>query len=140
MLKHQKEYKELLQSAEANVNNNYHFKTFRGGEKKYPLLCYTGKILIPKTLQKRIVEWYHTTLLHPGETRTEMTIRQHFTWKGLGNTVQEVCKNCPTCQKTKRSNKKYGILPMKQAEASCWENLCVDMIGPYTIKQGKEKD
>ena len=29
---------------------------------------------------------------------------------------------------------------MKQAEASPWEKLCVDMIGPYTIKQGKEKD
>src|SRR5210317_352670 len=140
ILKHQKEDEELLKSAEANVNNNYHIKTFRGGEKKYPLLCYAGKILIPKTLQKRIVEWYHTTLLHPGETRTELTIRQHFTWKGLRNTVQDVCKNCPTCQRTKRSNKKYGILPMKQAEANPWEKLCVHMIGPYTIKQGKEKD
>ena len=140
IMKHQKEDKELLQAAEANVTNNYHFKIFRGGGKKYPLLCHSGKIVIPKTLQKRIVEWYHTTLLHPGETRTELTLRQHFTWKGLRNTVQEVCKNCPTCQRTKRSHKKYGIIPPKEAEANPWEKLCVDMIGPYTIKQGKGKE
>ena len=29
---------------------------------------------------------------------------------------------------------------MKQAEAGPWEKLCVDMIGLYTIKQGKEKN
>ena len=139
ILKHQQEDEELLKAVQENATNNYHLKTFRGGEKKYSLICHSGKILIPKTLQKRIVEWYHTTLLHPGETRTELTIRQHFTWKGLRNTVQEVCKNCPTCQRTKRSNKKYGILPVKEAEANPWEKLCVDMIGPYTIKQGKGK-
>ncbi len=114
-------------------------KNFRGGGKTYPLLCHSGKILIPKTLQKRIVEWYHTTLLHPGETRTEATIRQHFTWKGLRKTVQEVCKTCPTCQRTKKTSKKYGHLPIKEAEANPWEKLCVDMIGPYTIKNLKTK-
>ena len=141
ILKHQKEDKELLANAEKNATNNYHLKTFHGGGKSYSLLCYSGKILIPKTLQKRIVEWYHTTLLHPGETRTELTIRQHFTWKGLRNTVQEVCKQCPTCQRTKKTSKKYGLLPVKQAEANPWEKLCVDMIGPYHIKNkqtGKE--
>jgi cleavage and polyadenylation specificity factor subunit 1 len=136
ILKHQKQDTELLNNAKNNTTNNYHFKIFRGGEKKYPLLCQSGKIVIPKTLQKRIVEWYHTTLLHPGETRTELTIRQHFTWKGVRTTVQEVCKNCPTCQRTKRSNQKYGIIPIKEADAGPWEKVCIDMIGPYTIKQG----
>ena len=85
--------------------------------------------------------WYHQTLCHPGETRTEQTIRQHFYWKGLRKTVQEVCKKCPTCQLTKRKTIKYGHLPEKTAEADPWEVLCVDLIGPYKIKQkGKKKD
>jgi hypothetical protein len=29
---------------------------------------------------------------------------------------------------------KYGHLPSKEAEAEPWERLCVDLIGPYTIK------
>jgi hypothetical protein len=32
-------------------------------------------------------------------------------------------------------SKKYGHLPEKKAEASPWEILCVDLIGPYTIKR-----
>jgi hypothetical protein len=33
-----------------------------------------------------------------------------------------------------RTSKKYGHLPIKEAEADPWEKLCVDLIGPYTIK------
>lgn len=32
---------------------------------------------------------------------------------------------------------KYGHLPAKEAEAEPWDKLCVDMIGPYTIKGKK---
>jgi hypothetical protein len=31
-------------------------------------------------------------------------------------------------------HKKYGHLPSKETEAEPWERLCVDLIGPYTIK------
>jgi len=40
----------------------------------------------------------------------------------------------PTCQKTNKSTKKYGHLPEKEAEATPWEKLCMDLIGPYQIK------
>ncbi len=45
-----------------------------------------------------------------------------------------MCGTCPTCQKTKKSTKQCGHLPEKQAEATPWEKLCVDLIGPYHIK------
>jgi transposase InsO family protein len=81
------------------------------------------------------VQWYHTQLCHPGEKRTEETIRQHFTWKNLREHVKEVCQKCHTCQIAKRSRKKYGLLPEKEAEAEPWDKLCVDLIGPYTLKR-----
>jgi hypothetical protein len=34
---------------------------------------------------------------------------------------------------------KYGHLPSKEAEAEPWERLCVDLIGPYTIKHKGEE-
>ena len=34
-----------------------------------------GKIVVPESLQLPLTEWYHNTLCHPGETRTEMTIK-----------------------------------------------------------------
>ena len=36
------------------------------------------------------------------------------------------------------TNKKYGKLPPKQAETNPCDNLCVDLIGPFTIpRKGK---
>jgi hypothetical protein len=43
------------------------------------VITYQGKIYIPvQQLQQRVVAWYHAYLAHPGESRTEATIRQ--TW------------------------------------------------------------
>ena len=108
----------------------YHTLTFSGGETKYSLICYSGKIVIPPTLQKRIVDWYHTILCHPGIVRTEETIRQHFHWKGIRMDVQDLLMRCKVCQKYKKGNIKYGHLPPKQAEDVPWERLYVDLIGP----------
>jgi hypothetical protein len=76
----------LLQS-----HDEYSLKIFRGGGKRYGLVVYDDKIVIPTNLQRRVVEWYHEYLCHPGETRTEQTIRQHYTWGNLCMTVHEIC-------------------------------------------------
>ena len=34
---------------------------------------------------------------------------------------------------TKRNKSKYGHLPAKDAEAIPWNQLCVDLVGPYKI-------
>ena len=72
-------------------------------------------------------------LCHPGETRTEHTLRQQFDWRGLHTTVHDVCKKCPTCQRAKTTNQKYGKLPPKQAETNPWDTLCLDLICSYMI-------
>ena len=47
------------------------------------LIHMNNKILVPATLQERVLEWYHTILVHPGENRMEQSIRSIYTWKGL---------------------------------------------------------
>jgi hypothetical protein len=49
----------------------------------YNLLCYKEKIYIPQSLRQRVLSWYHEYLLHPGQTRTEKTIRNTMTYPGL---------------------------------------------------------
>ena len=86
-----------------------------------------------------MVQWYHEILCHPGSTRTEDTIAQHFYWEGMRKTVRKTCGACDQCQRTKRYIKKYGKLPVKQAEIKPWQTLCVDLIGPYKIgKKNKQ--
>jgi hypothetical protein len=54
----------------------------------YDLLCYKEKIYIPQSLIQRVLSWYHEYLLHPGQTRTEKTIRNTMTWPVLTQNVE----------------------------------------------------
>ena len=99
----------------------------------------TNPVVIPKQLEKLVVEWYHNALCHPGETRTELSISQHFYWKNLRKTVHEICTKCKTCQFLKRNKKQYGKLPPKEAETIPWDTLYVDLVVKYQItSQGGE--
>ena len=95
---------------------------------------YKHKIVVPQTLQKRVIDFYHTTLCHPGINRTEETISQHFYWQNMQNDITKSVSTCAICQKQKKQRRKYGHLPEKEAEFRPWERLCVDLIGPYNIK------
>ena len=68
-MKHQQEDIELL--ATAQKDNSYVIKDFTSAGRVRKLICLNDKIVIPKTLQKHVVQWYHVQLCHPGETRTE---------------------------------------------------------------------
>jgi hypothetical protein len=53
--------------------------------------------------------------------------------------VEDIISKCHVCQKCKKSHTKYGKLPEKEAETEPWNKLCVDLIGPYTMKKRKNK-
>ena len=115
----------------------YDRSTFAHGDKQFELITRDSKIVVPKSLEKKTAEWYHAILLHPGETRMELTIGQHYYWKNMRRTIQHVVGRCQTCQLTKPKTRKYGQLPEKTADAVPWKTLCIDLIGPYTIGKGK---
>jgi len=101
------------------------------------VLCNDGKLVIPKSLQKQVVQWYHHYLQHPGHTRLEETLRAAMYWKSMRTTIRSYVKKCRSCQVNKRRKLKYGKLPTKLVITTPWEALCVDLIGPYTLK-GKD--
>jgi hypothetical protein len=100
-------------------------------------VCKDGWLVIPKLLQVRAVKWYHHYLQHPGHTRREETMNAAMYWKGMRTTIRSITKSCRSCQVNKRRSQKYGHLPPKTVITNPWECLCVDLIGPYTLK-GKD--
>ncbi len=52
-------------------------------------------------------------------------------------TIRRYVKTCQSCQVNKRQSQKYGHLPPKLVIMTPWRALCVDLIGPYTLK-GKD--
>ena len=55
-------------------------------------------------------------------------------WKGMHTTIWSILKSFKTCQPNKRGKLKYGYLPPKKVISNPWECLCVNLIGPYTLK------
>ena len=55
----------------------------------------------------------------------------------MRSSIRQFVKQCKSCQVNKRSKHSYGKLPPKLVLKIPWEALCVDLIGPYTIK-GKD--
>ena len=78
-------------------------------------------------------------LLHPGLGIMEAMICQHFYHPDLGKFVQREVMGCDACQRTKMPTQKYDKLPVKLADETPWNKLCVDIIGPYKIhRKSKE--
>ena len=64
-------------------DKRFHVKNFSGAESstngiQFSLLCFDNRIVVPKVLQTKILEWYHYLLVHPGRDRTLKSIQQHF--------------------------------------------------------------
>jgi transposase InsO family protein len=127
--KYQRKDKTLKNKIQKGLSNNYSTTKVEGVE----VITYHDKIYIPKQLQPRVVAWYHEYLVHPGQSRTEATIRQHFTWPKLREHVNDFCRTCQQCQIYKRQRKKYGHLPATRAEVTPWRRVNVDLIGPYSV-------
>jgi hypothetical protein len=47
------------------------------------MISHKDKIYIPQFLGQRVLSWYHEYLLHPGQARTEKTVRNDMTLPGL---------------------------------------------------------
>ena len=83
--------------------------------------------MIPKLIEKQVVEWYHNALCNQGETCTELSRALHFYWKNLYKTVHDVCSKCKACQFLKRN----GKLPLIEVESKPCDVLCEDLIGQF---------
>ena len=63
------------------------------------------------------------------------TMEIGYWWRNMKMDVEHTVKTCTVCQHCKKTRKKYGKLPPKQAdtESTPWERVNVDLIGPLTV-------
>jgi hypothetical protein len=137
--------KEIVEAQKANSKLKHFLKSNAVLDKGLELqiienescICHKGWLVIPKPLQSCAVMWYHHYLQHPGHTRLKETTKAAIYWKGMRNTILSITKSCKTCQVNKTYKQKYGHLPPKIVISTPWEALCVNLVGPYTLK-GKD--
>ena len=103
------------------------------------ILCFVRekgrpRMVIPKKLRRKTIAWYHHYLQHPGKDKLYETLSAVMYWKGMYGDIQKFTKYCDRCQKGKKRKRKYGHLAAKEAVITPWQTVCVDLVGPYTIK------
>ena len=109
------ELQKKLKSALKNKSPSYSVKNVEGTE----LIHLNNRIVVPSTLRKRVMDWYHEVLCHPGSVRMDCTIKNVCTWLKMRDDIYEYCKTYPTCQKCKKSfNNKFWSLPPEQCETT----------------------
>jgi Integrase zinc binding domain len=75
-----------------------------------------------------------------GKNESEETISQHLFWPKMRDQITTYVQTCPNCQRNNHKVKKHGWLPPKEAEASPWDKMSIDLIGPYTIRRKGKND
>jgi transposase InsO family protein len=109
------------------------------------LYCYVatpggeGKIYLPDCLLKDTVRWYHLALGHCGTTRLADTLRMHFHNPRLQQTCVEEVRICDPCQRYKNVGRGHGETASRDAPLLPWQDVAVDLIGPWTLTVGIHK-
>ena len=105
--KHQRKDKKLLKSVQEN--SCYQLKKVEG----HNLVHYKDKIYVRDSLKNRVMEWYHTYLVHPGSTRMISTIQTLMHWHGIRKDVEHYVQTCDICQRCKKQQKSMVIFHPK---------------------------
>ena len=108
-----------------------------------PLLCYrhdhldenpsNWKICIPSGMLQDMVMFFHKVLGHAGEVRVYDSIRARFHHPKLKAMVEEVRKSCQVCRQHKLQGPGYGELSARQVTIAPWEEVHIDLIGPWKV-------
>ena len=109
------------------------------------LYCYIttpggqGKIYLPDVLLQDSVKWYHLALGHSGTTRLADTLRMHFHNPRLQQACETEVKKCDTCQRHKNVGRGHGATASRDAPLLPWQEIAIDLIGPWMLSLGNQK-
>jgi hypothetical protein len=92
------------------------------------------RIVLPEALIDPAISWYHYALGHVRTARLCQTLRTHCWVPNLQAGVKQVVLTCDSCQRNKNPGPGQGHLPPRQDIGLPWEEVAVDLVGPWKIE------
>ena len=89
------------------------------------------KIVIPENIINQVIKWFHQVLGHPGNNRMRDAIQARYFHPNLRSYIDKFA--CEICQKHKLSGRQFGLLPERDVRTHPWQEVAVDLIGPWAI-------
>ena len=91
------------------------------------ILMYNNRVVIPKALQKRILETLHEG--HPGQTRMTMLARSYVYWSNIDKDIVNFVRLCEDCQLASKNPRKIPLQPWPRPDGP-WKRIHADFAGP----------
>ncbi|XP_064101230.1 uncharacterized protein K02A2.6-like [Macrobrachium nipponense] len=82
-----------------------------------------SRVVIPSSLRRRVLEELHED--HMGIVKTKSKARSYVWWPGLDNDIEQMVKNCLTCQIHQNMPQEVPLSPWPLARGH-WERIHVD--------------
>jgi hypothetical protein len=103
------------------------------------IICYkkdptqpNWKIALPESMVVDTAKWFHQLMRHPGEKRLQDMLNQRYHHPKLHYHIDNL--KCKDCQKYKLAGHGYGLLPKQEVRIASWEEVAIDLIGPWRSK------
>ena len=78
------------------------------------------------------IKFFHEIMGHPGSTQLRETIGKRYFHPQLRHFVDRY--KCDHCQRHKLDGPGYGLLPEREQQESPWDEVAVDLIGPWKLE------
>jgi hypothetical protein len=102
------------------------------------VVCKDGRMINPKPLQRGAVLWCHPTTCSTHDTpNLKRQLKLQCTGRACAPQSGQQQSHADHAKSIRKQKLKYGHLPSKIVITIPWRALCVDLIGPYTLK-GKD--
>ena len=95
------------------------------------------KVCLPTAMLQDAAKWYHLILGHAGQQRMYAAMTRMFAHPNINWAAKNL--KCNVCQHFKLPGAGYGKLPPKEAILMPWEEVHVDLIGPWKVKLGTKE-
>jgi hypothetical protein len=103
------------------------------------IICYkkdptqpNWKIALPESMVVDTVKWFHQVMGHPGENRLQEMLNQCYCHPRLHCHIDKL--KCKDCRKYKLEGRGYGLLPKQEVRIAPWEEVSINLIGPWKVK------
>ena len=108
------------------------------------IICYkkdpiqdNWKIALPETMVLDTVKWFHQIMGRPGDKRLSESLKQRYLDPSLRGHIEQL--KCTDCQKYKIPGHGYKLLPEREVCVAPWEEVAIDLIGPWEVKVSGRK-
>ena len=95
------------------------------------------KIALPTAMVLPTIRWFHEVLGHVGGKRLRLTLNCRYFHPQMRRFIDEYA--CDSCQRNKLSGRGYGLLPERNIRETPFDDVAVDLIGPWKVDIGNQE-